>query len=98
MTTSLSDRLDGDTCAACGGLLPEGRHYTCNARCEAAYNEDIEEYINAAKLARYEFEKGPDKVLPRDPAWVDRDPWARFAVDALRSSGIGTGPDLWRRR
>lgn len=43
-------------CSACGAVLPEGRQFTCNDRCEAAYNGKINEYISAAKLHRHSFE------------------------------------------
>lgn len=78
MTKSPSDFL----CSCCGGPLPEGRQYTCNARCEAAYNGLIDEYVQAAKLHRHGFERGPyDRTDPVN----ERDPWFLEACAIVRA-------------
>ena len=43
----------GSICGCCGAVLPEGRQFTCNDTCEAALNDDINAYLDAARARRH---------------------------------------------
>lgn len=43
---------DTGGCSVCGDTLPEGRLYTCGDVCEAAHNENVDEYIKAKQAER----------------------------------------------
>jgi len=53
-------------CGCCGAVLPDGRLYTCNDVCEAALNEDVNAYIDAAKVRRHLAGGTEDYIRSRD--------------------------------
>ena len=83
------------TCSCCGAELPDGRIYTCNARCEAAQARDIEAYLRAADEQRHSFEK-----LPTASNTILDSGSTAFEVAAAiaRSHAGSASPDMWRRR
>ena len=58
-------------CRTCGEEWSDGRAY-CNARCEAAYRELVDEYLTAARLDRHPFEVPKPVTTPVDTGFLDR--------------------------
>ena len=58
-------------CRTCGEDWSDGRAW-CNARCEAAYREAIDEYLTAARLDRHPFEVPRPVTRPVDSGFLDR--------------------------
>ena len=58
-------------CRTCGEEWSDGRAY-CNARCEAACREAIDEYLTAARLDRHPFEVPKPVTRPVDTGFLDR--------------------------